>query len=141
MKRFCHTLIPIFILILLVSGCNKSNNPNPVWGSTEAPDAEIQHKSISILNMSDLEIIKKSSDFLKSCGKTLIFEETRILYENNLDTNVLCKNKDNKDVSYKGEYLAIYFYPHAKMQEQENILIVYIGDGGQVLGYREVAGA
>ncbi|NLJ67284.1 MAG: hypothetical protein GX340_08250 [Clostridiales bacterium] len=137
MKSVYLTFIPLLIVALLLSGCNKNINPEPVYEGAEVPEAEIQQKSISILNMSDLEIIKKSSDFLKSCGKTLTFEETRIIYENNMDTDILCKNQDNQDVQYKGEYLAIYFYPHAQIQEQENILVVYLGHNGKVLGYRE----
>lgn len=137
MKRLYLTFIPLFIVALLLLGCNKNINLKPVYEDVEVPEAEIQQKSISILNMSDLEIIKKSADFLKSCGKTLTFEETRIVYENNINTDILCKNQDNLDVHYKGEYLAIYFYPHAQIQEQENILVVYLGHNGKVLGYRE----
>ena len=79
MKRLYLTFIPLFIVALLLLGCNKNINLKPVYEDVEVPEAEIQQKSISILNMSDLEIIKKSADFLKSCGKTLTFEETRIV--------------------------------------------------------------
>ena len=127
MKRLYLTFIPLFIVALLLLGCNKNINLKPVYEDVEVPEAEIQQKSISILNMSDLEIIKKSADFLKSCGKTLTFEETRIVYENNINTDILCKNQDNLDVHYKGEYLAIYFYPHAKYRNRRTFWL-YILD-------------
>ena len=43
--------------------------------------------------------------------------------KNNINTDILCKNQDNLDVHYKGEYLQS-FLPHA-LQEQENILVIY----------------
>lgn len=137
MKKIFQIPMLILILILLLIGCNKNEKFNQVSGITQDPEIKTQQKSISILNMSDLEIIKRSADYLKSCGKSLVFEETKILYENNLKSSPLCKNKDDEDVYYSGDYLVVHFYPHAEMQEQENILTVYIGEGGKVLGYTE----
>lgn len=137
MKKFLTIPMLILILALLSLGCNSNDKFNPVSGIDESPEMKTQQKSISILNMSDLEIIKKSADYLKSCGRSLVFEETKILYENNLKLSSICKDKDNEDVYYSGDYLIVYFYPHAEMQEQENILMVFIDQDGNVLGYNE----
>ena len=127
----------IIILILLCLGCNNINTLHPISTNIEEPQVKTQQKSFSIRKMSDLEVIKKSADYLKSCGKKLVFEETKIIYENNQDTSSICKNKDNQDVYYTGEYLVVYFYPHRHMQEQENIIKVFIGADATVLGYME----
>lgn len=137
MKKIFQIPMLIIILVLLSLGCNKNDKFSPVSSSGENPEMKTQQKSVSILNMSDLEIIKKSADYLKSCGKSLVFEETKILYENSLKSSPICKDHDNEDVYYRGDYLVIYFYPHNNMQEQENILMVYIDQDGKVLGYTE----
>ena len=106
----------IIILILLCLGCNNINTLHPISTNIEEPQVKTQQKSFSIRKMSDLEVI---------------------IYENNQDTSSICKNKDNQDVYYTGEYLVVYFYPHRHMQEQENIIKVFIGADGTVLGYME----
>ena len=85
--------------------------------------------------MTDLEIIKKSSDYLKTHGKNLVFAETRILYENDIDLSSVCKNMVIEDLYYSGDCLVVYFYPHPEMEKQGEILKVYIGKDGKVLGF------
>ena len=67
-----------------------------IYHDMEEPQIKTQQKSISIRKMSDLEVIKKCADYLKSCGKKLTFEETKIIYENNQTSSSICKNKDNR---------------------------------------------
>ena len=98
-KNFQIPMLSI-ILILLLLGCNKYDKFNPVFTGSVEPQVKTQQKSVSIMKMSDLEIIKKSSDYLKSFGKNLVFEETKILYEMNQNLSTICKNKDNEDVYY-----------------------------------------
>lgn len=135
MKKSFRFLWPALILILLLMSCNKNSLETPTI--TLEPEVKAQQKTASILKMSDLEIIKKSADYLKACGKSLVFEETNISFENNLEQTIVCKDNDDEDVYYKGSYLAVHFYPHHQIQEQGNILVVYIGEGGGVLGYSE----
>jgi hypothetical protein len=137
MKKIFIVLMFVLIFFLLFIGCSENQKSSTLPVVSTQPEAKTQQRSISILKMSDLEIIKKSADYLKSCGKSLVFEETKILYENNLELSPICKDRDNQDVLYSGDYLIIYFYPHAQLQEQENILIVYMGEEGKILGFRE----
>ena len=85
--------------------------------------------------MSDLEIIKKSADYLKSCGISLVFEETNILLHMNPQSSLICKNEYGEDISYKDDYLEIQFYPHELIHESGNPLSVFINKDGLVLGY------
>jgi len=130
-KKIQITLL-IIILVLLFLGCNK----NDIY-DMEEPQIKTQQKSVSLRKMSDLEVIKKCADYLKSCGKKLTFEETKIIYENNQTSSSLCKNKDNQDVYYTGDYLVVYFYPHSHIEHQEGIIKVFISEDGTVLGYME----
>lgn len=131
--------IPIFIIIvmLLLLGCNKNDISHPDSPTIAEPQIKTQQKSVSLRKMSDLEVIKKCADYLKSCGKKLTFEETKIIYENNQTSSSLCKNKDNQDVYYTGDYLVVYFYPHSHIEHQEGIIKVFISEDGTVLGYME----
>lgn len=130
-KKIQITLL-IIILVLLFLGCNK----NDIYDMKE-PQIKTQQKSISIRKMSDLEVIKKCADYLKSCGKKLTFEETKIIYENNQTSSSICKNKNNEDVYYTGDYLVVYFYPHSHIEHQESIIKVFISEDGTVLGHME----
>lgn len=130
-KKIQITLL-IIILVLLFLGCNK----NDIY-DMEEPQIKTQQKSISIRKMSDLEVIKKCADYLKSCGKKLTFEETKIIYENNQTSSSICKNKNNEDVYYTGDYLVVYFYPYSHIEHQESIIKVFISEDGTVLGHME----
>lgn len=129
--------ILILILAVLLLGCNNNDIFHSDSSTIEEPQVKTQQKAVSIRKMSDLEVIKKSADYLKSCGKKLTFEETKIVYENNQNLSSICKNKDNEDVYYSGEYLVVYFYPHSHMEHQEGIIKVFIGEDGTVLGHME----
>jgi len=129
--------ILILILAVLLLGCNNNDIFHSDSSTIEEPQVKTQQKAVCIRKMSDLEVIKKSADYLKSCGKKLTFEETKIVYENNQNLSSICKNKDNEDVYYSGEYLVVYFYPHSHMEHQEGIIKVFIGEDGTVLGHME----
>lgn len=137
MKKFFIIPMLIFLLVLLNPGCKKNEIVNPNPDIEENLEMKTQQKSISILRMSDLEIIKRSSDYLKSFGKNLVFEETEILYKDNPKSSLICKNKDKEDVYYSGDYLVVSFYSPSNMQEEDKILMVYIDEDGKVLGYNE----
>lgn len=141
MKKNIILFALILILIPLVISCNEILQSDLSFENEEDIIENGEKESVSIMNMSDLEIIKKSSDYLKSFGKSLVFEETKILYRNNSTSKIICKGDPNggdlKDIFYEGDYLSVYFYPHSKMAEGENILIVYIDDSGKVLGFEE----
>ena len=114
---------PFYCTLLLI--VHKNINLKPVY------EDEVQKPKSAEIHLHPehvgFEIIKKSTDFLKSCGKTLTFEETRIVYENNINTDILCKNQDNLDVHYKGECLAIYFAPMPKCRNRRTFWL-YILD-------------
>ncbi len=137
MIKKIQILTLIVILVFLFLGCNKNNISHSNSSTIEEPQIKAQQKSVSIRKMSDLEVIKKCADYLKSCGKKLTFEETKIIYENNQSPSSICKNKDNEDVYYSGEYLVVSFYPHSHMEHQDSIIKVFIGEDGRVLGHVE----
>lgn len=99
---------------------------------------EAQQRRTSILYISDLEIIKKSGDYLKSCGETLLFEETEINYLSNSEPAKLCKDEKNQDIYYQGDYLVINFYPPYTEETNKDILVVYLAEEGGILGYERV---
>ncbi len=137
MRKIITIPMLVLILALLFIGCNNNDKFNPVSDIDDNTEIKTQQKSVYILHMSDLEIIKRSADYLKSSGINLAFEETKILYENNPTLSPICKDKDNQDVYYSGDYLKVYFYPHPEIQDQGKILLVFIGEDGKVLGYAE----
>lgn len=137
MKRL-HTLLIVILIISLLSSCNllsKTAKDGIDDISDDLTQKEhIVESSTSILNMTDLEIIKKTADYLKSRGETLIFEETEITYFNNETENLVCKDDKGQDVFYQGDYLQIKYYPHPNAEDNKCI-IVFLGEGGKVLGY------
>jgi len=99
-------------------------------------EEQLKKTSVSLLNMTDLEIIKKTADYLKSRGETLTFQETEINYYHNETESVVCKDDEGRDVVYKGDYLQIKYYPHPDAGGKEQYcIIVFMGEGGKVLGY------
>lgn len=140
MKRLARSYITLIVIliILLLSSCNPlstTTNDNIDDISKDLDQKEhIVESSTSILNMTDLEIIKKTGDYLKSRGETLIFEETEITYFNNETENLVCKDDKGQDVFYQGDYLQIKYYPHPNAEDNKCI-IVFLGEEGKVLGY------
>lgn len=133
-----YYFIPLFILILaLLLSCTTDDLSKPINRTANNSESRVHQKATSILYMSDLEIIKKSADYIKSIGKNLTFEETKIQYSHSPNPRLLCKNHKGEDIYHSGEYLVIYFYPHAQIQKSENILAIFIGDNGTVLGYMD----
>lgn len=129
--------IPILLLIFgfLFLAFSNLKEPSPVTSTFQDPEIKTQQKNSHLLNMSDLEAIKKSADYLKSLGKDLMFQETEIQYIDNDELSLIFKDNNNEDVYYKGNYLLIHFYPHEQSQDLHESIRVYIGDHGKVLGY------
>lgn len=137
MKRLYATLVAILTILLLFSCSSLTEtikdgiddiSSNPTQGE------DIVESSTSILNMTDLEIIKRTADYLKSRGETLMFEETEITYFHNETEKVVCKDDKGQEVPYQGDYLEIKYYPHPNAEDNYCIK-VFLGEGGRVLGY------
>jgi hypothetical protein len=49
----------------------------------------------------------------------------------------VCKDEKGKDVFYKGDYLQVKYYPHpdAGDKNQSYCIVVFMGEGGKILGY------
>lgn len=136
MKIKFQIILLILILNSLILGCNRHKQSILPYNATDKPEIYTQHSSMLISKMSDLEVIKKSADYMESYGENLIFEETKIEFMNDDGSSPIFINDKNEEVYYIGDYLIINFYSFA--QEPESILMVYIGENGKVLGHRDI---
>ena len=136
MRSLYFSLIAI-LFILLLSNCSKlSSSAIQDLSINPTQEEQVKKTSVSLLNMTDLEIIKKTADYLKSRGETLTFQETEINYFHNETESVVCKDDEGRDVVYKGDYLQIIYYPHPDTGgKEQHCIIVFMGEGGKVLGY------
>lgn len=135
MKNNYSIQIFAIVLILFLLGCSHNENFPQSFTATQEPITESQQRISSLLNMSDLELIKKSADYLKSHGENLVFKETQTIYMDSTSLAPIFENSQGEDVYYQGNYLAIHFYPDPQPQKLSEGFIVFIGDKGKVLGY------
>lgn len=136
MKILYLALFPIFFILILSNCSTSSNLTKDNISNTPLQEQYAKQSSTSILNMTDLEIIKKTSDYLKSLGEKLTFQETEIIYGCNETESVIYKDEKGQDVIYKGEYLKIKYYPNPNdKNKQKPCIVVFLGEENKVLGY------
>lgn len=127
--------ILVVILLLTISGCKMQSTLDIKINNISGEQTMAESKSI--FTMSEVEIIQKSAEFLKSKGESVAFRETEItLYHSDCDC-ILCKNTDDEPVYYEGNYLQVKLYPDIDPNNDatEPSFIIFVAENGNVLGY------
>lgn len=101
------------------------------------PETDVREGHSTLLFMTDLEVIKKATDYLKSHGEKVAFEETEITLHRCDKETVICEELKGKTITYKGDYLQITLYPPARPPKPDynHCFTVYLDENGNVLGY------
>jgi len=129
-------VILFLLVVFVVVSCNdKQFVADKVYPPNEGE--EIHEGYSTILFMTDLEIIKRATDHLKSNGERVAFKETEISIHHCDTETVICTDPKGKSISYKGDYLKIILYPPTKSptSEYNKCFTVYLDREGDVLGY------
>lgn len=137
MRILNYTMILIMLFFFIFSiGCSaKPSLDLDVYHPNDTDNDEAHEGYSAIMFMTDLEIIKKATDYLKKCGEKIAFEETEISFHHCDAETVICTDPKGNNITYKGDYLKIVFYPPRKYPEYNKSFTVYLDQDGNALGY------
>ncbi|MCM8901034.1 hypothetical protein KVG29_07295 [Caldicoprobacter algeriensis] len=138
MKNKKYVIPIILFLAAFMIGCSARPPLALDVSRTNDDDNDKAHEGYSaIMFMTDLEIIKRATDHLKSHGEKVAFEETEISIHHCDTETVICTDPKGNRITYKGDYLKIVFYPPSKPlnPEYNKCFTVYLDQEGDVLGY------
>gem|GEM_PF-2764362 len=132
LMRPVFKVFALAVLILMICSACSGN-----VSLQDSPEDEAEQTHSTIYTLSDLEIIKKSADFLKSHGEKVYFEESMITVLHADEKTPICIGPDEKEVFYQGDYMEVRLYPDPDNGDDPDCTIVYLSDKGNVLGYEK----
>ncbi len=139
MKR-CILISLLLVLLLCLPSCSKL-----ILDMAEITDQDnepglAQNKKTTVLTMHDLMVIKLAGDYLKKNGESVEFDETEMILHYEHNDSVYLPVIHGKHVEYSEPYLEVIMYEKKDTEGSQCHIcyIVYMTEGGEVLGYNKV---
>lgn len=136
----CIRWLLCLTLTFIVFGCAilPQEGLEPPVAADPAP-AALQRSAL--LQMDELLIIQRTTDYLRAQGETPVFSETYMRLHDRLETPVLIRLQ-NGFLQVSEDYLEVRLYgnPDGEHASREACYVLYLAEDGSILGYRKEAG-
>ncbi len=137
-KTAVHILVILAMISILFKTCSQVTIEDPVTQSE--PENIAFHDYTSVAHMDELQIIKRTTDYLKKHGEEVGFFETHMQIHYELEEPAILLTQNGDYIEYGGDYLEVRLYqtPQEREDTCEECFVIYMAENGSILGYGRI---